>query len=111
MIYFSHGTKMVLKMVSGMSWNNCYNCKNLDTSKKKPGAYDGCLYYCKKNKMFVNPAKYVCANYTKGDRDYLKDDKIYEDGKKYYDDATPIWVYAIILVILLVLGLILGVFH
>ena len=46
----------------------CYRCGNLDTKKKSAGKAGGNLYYCKKAKTFVNPAKFSCDKFKKADR-------------------------------------------
>ena len=89
----------------------CYNCSNLDPSKKKPGKVSGNLYYCKKLKDFVNPYEFNCNNFDKTySRKSWENDEIYKDGKSYYDNDTPLWVYSFVLIALIILGLILGVF-
>lgn len=88
----------------------CYNCNNLNPDKSVKGKVDGALYYCKKLKTFVNPAKFECEKFEKSYRKSDVNDKIYKDGKDYYNDATPLWFYVFILIALIILGLIFGVF-
>jgi len=88
----------------------CYNCKNLDGKKKADGKVSGSLYYCKKAKKYVNPAFNHCDKFAKSDRKSWENEDIYKAGKEYYNDATPIWVYAFALLLLVIVGLFLGVF-
>lgn len=87
----------------------CYRCDNLDVKEKKAGRVSGNLYYCKKLKTYVNPAKFKCENFVKNDK-RLENGDIYKDGKNYYDNTTPNWFYFFILIILIIVGLIMGVF-
>ena len=87
----------------------CYRCANLDPKEKKSGKVSGYLYYCKKLKTYVNPAKFKCENFAKNDK-RLENSEIYKDGQNYYDNATPTWFYLIILIVLIILGLFMGVF-
>lgn len=89
---------------------NCYNCANLDPEKKKAGKVAGNLYFCKKNKVYVNAAKTTCEHYEKSYRQKDQDSDIYEDSKEYYDNDTPISFYIVILIALIIIGLIMGVF-
>ena len=90
---------------------NCADCRYFDTSKKKEGAISGCYYYCAKKKEFVSGFNDVCQNF---DRTYSRNryevNKLYEEEKQFYDYTTPLMFYVIILIILIVWGLILGVF-
>lgn len=88
----------------------CYSCAYLDTKTKKSGAIDGCLYYCKKNKTFVNAATDSCETHKNGYRDTYENNEIYRNSEDYYDDDTPIELYIFILIVMIVLGLIMGVF-
>ena len=93
-----------------MMEHNCYNCANLDKEKKSAGKLMGNLYYCKKNKVFVNAATNGCEKWSKSSRKGYEDDEIYKDSKDYYNNNTPIGVLAFVLIVLVILGLILGVF-
>lgn len=91
----------------------CCSCDNLDTKKSSAGKVNGKLYYCKKLKTFVNTSKLKdCDNYKKAfKRKSWETDEIYKEGKSYDNDTTPISVYIILLLILIILGLFLGVFN
>lgn len=89
-----------------MGW---YRCANLDVKKKQPGKVSGNLYYCKKLKTYVNPSKFKCEKFSKDDK-RLENHEIYEDGKNYYNDNTPIGLYVFVLIVLIIVGLIMGVF-
>ena len=54
----------------------CNSCAYLDSGQKKSGRVDGCLYYCKKNKTFVNAATDVCEAYQNGYRDSYEKNEI-----------------------------------
>ena len=88
----------------------CNSCAYLDSSQKKSGKVDGCLYYCKKNKTFVNAATDACTSYQNGYRDSYEKNEIYRNSKNYYDNDTPIGTFIFILIFLVILGLVLGVF-
>ena len=83
--------------------HNCYNCSNLDTKKKSNGKLDGCLYFCKKNKCFVNAAKDGCPKWNKSDRKPTEIDEIYNNSKRYYNDDKPITFYVFLLILVLLL--------
>lgn len=87
----------------------CYRCANLDVKQKSPGKVDGNLYYCKKLKTYVNPSSFKCEKFVANDN-RVENHEVYEQGKKYYNDKTPIALYLVLLVILIIVGLILGVF-
>ena len=69
-----------------------------------------CPYFCKKNKVYVNAAKTTCEHYEKSYRQKDLDSDIYEDSKEYYDNDTPLSFYIVILIVLIIIGLIMGVF-
>lgn len=89
---------------------SCSSCAYLDLSKKKNGGCSGCIYYCSKNKCYVNGCNSPCNNYKSSCRTNYDCDRIYNEGKSYCDDTTPISFYLIILITLVILGLILNVF-
>lgn len=89
----------------------CYNCAYLDTKTKKSGAVNGCLYYCKKNKTFINAATDNCESHKNSYRDSYENNEIYRNSEDYYDDDTPIALYVFILITLIIVGLIMGVFN
>ena len=93
-----------------MAEPKCYKCKNLDVKKKTAGEESGAVYYCKKVKGNVNPASPGCDKFEDGKRDYYDDKEILKDGKDYSNDTKSPMFYLIVFIILLVLGLILGVF-
>lgn len=89
----------------------CCSCSNLDTKKKSAGKVNGNLYYCKKMKTYVNASKTGCEKFEKASgRKSWETDELYKDGKLYDNDTTPISLYLFLMVILIILGLILGVF-
>lgn len=88
----------------------CHSCGNLDAKKKSKGKASGALYFCKKNKSFVNPTSKGCKNYKKCSRKPWENDEIYNDGKLYFNDIIPAIVYIIIFFILIIIGLLSGVF-
>ena len=83
--------------------HNCYNCSNLDPKKKSNGKLDGCLYFCKKNKCFINAAKDGCDKWNKADRKSSEIDEIYENGNRYYNDDKPIGFYIVLLILVIIL--------
>ena len=88
----------------------CHRCGNLDPKKKSAGKAGGNLYFCKKMKTFVNPSKFSCDKFKKADRKEWQNNEIYDDGKRYYNDRTPAIVYFILFAILVIIGLLSGVF-
>lgn len=89
---------------------SCSSCVYLDESKNKNGGCTGCIYYCKKNKEFVNGCNNSCDNYKSSYRTSYECDRIYNEGKSYCDDTTPISFYLVILIGLVILGLIFNLF-
>ena len=89
---------------------SCSSCAYLDASKNKNGGSSGCIYYCSKNKCFVNGCNSSCSNYETSYRTNYECNRIYNDGKCYCDDTTSILFYLVILIGLVILGLILNVF-
>ena len=89
----------------------CSDCENLKTDKKKEGSIDGCMYYCKKLDKMV-PGNFSCEKFSKSySRKSYEMQKIYTEGRKYSDKVkgNPA-VLAVLLLILVILGLIFGVF-
>ena len=90
---------------------NCADCRYLREDKKKDGKVSGCCYYCTKIKEYVNGANSICDNFEKSySRKYTTIEKIYKDGKDYWNNDTPLPLVLFILVVLIILGLIMGVF-
>ncbi len=89
---------------------SCSSCAYFDVSKKKNGEVSGCIYYCIKNKCFVNGCNGCCNNYKCSYRPNYECNKIYNEGKSYCDDTTPVSFYLVILIVLVILGLIFNVF-
>lgn len=89
----------------------CYNCGYLDPVQKKYGAVNGCLYYCKKNKTYINAATDNCEEYKNGYRNNYDNNEIYRNSDDYYDNDISTEVYLIVLIIMIITGLILGVFN
>ena len=89
---------------------SCSSCAYLDESKKKNGGSTGCIYYCKKNKCFVNGCNNSCNEYKSSFRKSYDCNRIYDEGKSYCDDTTPISFYLVLLIGLVILGLIMNVF-
>lgn len=89
---------------------NCAYCDNLDPKKKVPGKVSGNLYYCKKLKTFVNPTMKGCEKYTKSKRKYYESDDMLREGREYNNDIIPNGLYLAILIILIIIGLIFGLF-
>ena len=89
----------------------CCSCKNLDPKKKSPGKANGNLYFCKKAKTFVYASSSKCKNFEKASgRKSYEIDEIYKESKLYDNDTTPLGLYVILLIVLVIVGLIMGVF-
>lgn len=89
----------------------CCSCSNLDTKNKKAGKANGTIYFCKKQKKFVNPTSTGCDKFERSKRLSHEIDEIYKEGKLYSNDTTSMGVYIIILITLIIVGLIFGVFN
>lgn len=88
----------------------CFNCKYLDVKKKKTGACNGAVYYCKKNNCLIYDNK-ICSNFVKDEkREKEVIEKIEEDTNNYDNIKTPPEVLFAIFILLVILGLIMGVF-
>lgn len=89
----------------------CCSCKNLDVKNKKKGKVNGNLYFCKKKKSYVSGCTYGCPDFQKASgRKSYQTDEIFKDGKKYSNDTTPVGIYIMLLVVLIILGIIMKVF-
>lgn len=90
----------------------CCSCKFLVEKNKLEGKVSGGLYYCSKLDTYVNCYTGMCNDYCResGRKTYVCDE-IYADGKKYYNDTTPVGFYAIVLIMMIILGTVLGVFN
>ena len=89
----------------------CADCANLDDKKSQDGKVSGKLYYCKKLKQYVNTTMDACEKFDQTySRKRSKVDEIYDDGKKFDNDNTPLGFLIVVFIILVILGLILGVF-
>ena len=86
----------------------CYNCEYLVMDNKKDGSINGCLYYCKKNKQYVNGACDGCGNFS---RDYSRktyeNNEIYNNGRHYSNGGSaPLSLQIILIVTLIIFALI-----
>lgn len=89
----------------------CCSCDNLDQKKNKAGKANGNLYYCKKQKTFINAKSEGCDKFERAyKRKAWEIDELYKEGKLYDNDNTPIGIYIVILIALIIVGLIMGVF-
>ncbi len=96
---------------TNMDDKQCFNCDNLDPKKKAAGKVSGNLYYCKKNKTYINPIMKACDKYKLTEKRKEKEnEEIKNDGKNYYNDTTPVGLLVAVFIILIILGLALGVF-
>ena len=90
----------------------CSDCDFLNTSKKKEGSIDGCLYECSKNKKFVGGNMEACDKFEKSwSRKYYENNELYDQGRRYSDKAkgSIAFIY-ILLVILVILAFVLSIF-
>ena len=84
----------------------CNSCMFLDTSLRKEGKLNGCMYYCKKHKKYVTGCEDSCSEYYKDYSSKISDiNEIYKEGKNYYDDTTPAGMYLIYLVLFITLSI------
>ena len=89
----------------------CYKCKNLDAEKKSAGAASGNIYFCKKHKKYINPIDPGCDKFEESKRKKEENEEILKDGKEYSNDTNSVGFLVLVFVILVILGLILGVFR
>lgn len=101
---------ITIYIIKGGDNMSCSSCGYLETSKKKNGGSSGCIYYCSKNKCYVNGCNNSCNNYKSSYRPNYECNRIYNEGKSYCDDTAPISFYLVILIGLVLLGLILKLF-
>lgn len=88
--------------------HGCCSCKYLDEKKKKDGKVSGSIYFCSKNKKFVNGKDDCCKAYSKHPlRKSHISNEIYRNGKKFYNDDTSPGTYLFALVGIIIFGLIL----
>lgn len=95
----------------------CCSCDFLDVKKEKKGKVSGSKFLCKKKTKekkkdtYVNPTDVACEKHDKTwNRNVFQNQDIYNKGKHYDDNDTPISSYVIVLVLLIIFGLIFGVF-
>ena len=73
---------------------------------------NGCLYFCKKQKKFVNSSRTGCEKFERAyKRKNYEIDDIYKQGKIYNNDGTPMGLYIVILIILIIIGIFSGAFN
>lgn len=81
----------------------CCHCRYLCENNKLEGRCSGAIYYCSKQKKYVNGAKDGCDLYLK---DYCKtlvtSNEIYDNGRNYYDDDKSPMFYLFILRVMLI---------
>lgn len=84
----------------------CCHCRYLYENDKKEGICSGAIYYCSKQKKYVNGIQDSCSEYSK---DYSKtiglSNEIYEEGRKYCNDDRSPMFYLVILVVMLILSM------
>ncbi len=90
---------------------SCSSCKYLNVDKKSNGAVSGCCYYCSKKKCYVNGSNNSCCEFENnyGRRSY-ECNKIYEEGEHYCNDTTPMELYIIMVIFMIVIAIIVNVF-
>lgn len=89
----------------------CGQCAFLKEKYYKEGNGGGKEYYCEYLKEYVCGSCRGCSNYQKDEkRSNDKVNTIINDGKTY-DNGIPVEMYFLLLLILVILGLILGVFQ
>lgn len=89
---------------------NCVNCKYLDINNKKEGKVNGCLYYCKLRQEYVYGCDGTCEKFENERRDSKVIEKIYQEGKEYDDINASPEALLIIIIILVIMGMVMGVF-
>ena len=85
-------------------------CKYLDVNNKKEGKVNGCLYYCKLRQEYVYGCDGTCEKFENERRDSKVIEKIYKEGKEYDDINASPEVLLIIIIILVIMGMVMGVF-
>ena len=89
----------------------CYNCEHLVVENKKDGTINGCLYYCSKNKKYVNGAYDCCELYSK---DIMRrssvSNEVYNSGRHYCNGSSiPLSFQIILIIILIIIALIVNI--
>ena len=86
----------------------CYNCEHLIVNDKKNGVTNGCLYYCSKNKKYINSACDDCEAYSKDyKRETYLNNEIYYNGQHYCNsNSAPLSLQIILIIILIICALI-----
>lgn len=88
----------------------CAYCNCLDVGNKNAGCVSGCLYYCKSKKEYINANDEKCEEFVKCSKEEKIVEKMIDDGRVYDDipfSASTLFVFSVILIIV---GLIMGVF-
>lgn len=88
----------------------CAYCNCLDVGNKSSGCVSGCLYYCKLKKEYINANDEKCDDFEKCSKEEKIIEKMIDDGRGYDDipfSASTLFVFSVILIIV---GLIMGVF-
>lgn len=88
----------------------CCHCRYLLENNKLEGRCLGALYYCSKQKRYVNGTKDECDKYL---RDYCKtaviSNEIYANGRNYCNDDKSPMFYLFILIVMIILALIINI--
>lgn len=87
----------------------CYDCCHLKQDNKKDGKVNGAVYYCSKQKKYINGMSDGCEKY---EHDILKTtsekDEIYNNSVHYTNDSISIGGGIALIILLLLLKIFLS---
>lgn len=87
----------------------CSSCNFLNELDEKKGKVSGACYYCKNKNCYINGSDDKCERFEKSyRRNSYECDNIYKEGLKYYNDDTPLEIYIIFLIFLIITGIIIN---
>lgn len=89
----------------------CAYCSCLEDKNKKEGCACGCLYYCKVKKEYIYATDMQCDHFKKTSRDEKLIKNLLEESKVYDNFAISPEFLLLLFVILVIIGLIIGVFR
>lgn len=89
----------------------CAYCNCLDDKNKKEGCTSGCLYYCKVKKEYIYANNMQCDHFKKSSRDEELVNNLIEESKVYDNILISEDSLLLLFVILVIIGLIIGVFR
>lgn len=81
----------------------CSECMNLDINDKYEGYSNGCIYYCKKRRMYVDAIRSHCDDFNKTSRSKSDIETIIQGSKDYCDARCSVGFYNFAIIVLIIL--------